>query len=872
MYVCPRNFSHQEPRHKIMKKICLILTILLPLCAGAQSVSLSFSGRDAYNNWVQLDHVVVTNQTKGWEETIYWPDTTMVMQNGTGIYDVETMCTSSLQLSQNTPNPFNGTTNVLLALADAGAVTLEIADVNGRIVEMQKFASLPIGNHKFCITLSVAGTYLMTARQNGKTSTIKMTNNGAGSGIGIAYSGSSLWNCSLKSSRNGGYDEGDILRIVGFRQSGDSFQTSDTVEISTLPDNTVFLTFDICEEVSSVDSPHVVTGEVVSITRTSAVCSGEVTTEGFYPVTERGLCWDTHPEPTLESEYRPLGAGAGAFSDTLSELTPETNYYYRAYATNICGTVYGETVPFTTGQYEVPTVTTFPVSTITDSSAIVTGAVIDDGGLPVLERGICWGLITPDSCTISPSVVDTFGCSPEGLTFATRYYARAYATNERGTGYGATISFTTAAILPEVSLDTITDIGSSYATCHGTLLSNGGDPATLVGLCWASSPNPVNTDNHVEWSGTLGTFSQILGGIHDAECYVRPYATNSAGTAYGNTLVFSPDTIPTSVQVSLVHRDHDFAILQVTIVCDSTAVITHRGLCMDTLPQPDLSDLDFSTTESANTFDIHVGNLERASAYYLRGHCISNGTLLYSDDFLLLTVAEDGQPCIGTPTLTDYDGHVYNTVQVGAQCWMKSNLYTTHYADGTSVPFGHAGAGTYSMYDPYYYNLTYDINLLPTYGYAYNWKALTKSSTTTDVNVQGICPDGWHVPSDAEWEVLLDYTGTYYACGEENLNVAKALSDVSGWSSSTANCSPGAYPANNNVTGFSAFPSGAHYENTYQVGQTAYIWSRSNNYTFDTSPYYSYGHVYKFSYDSPTRTKVIQSYNRAYPVRCLRDE
>jgi uncharacterized protein (TIGR02145 family) len=365
----------------------------------------------------------------------------------------------------------------------------------------------------------------------------------------------------------------------------------------------------------------------------------------------------------------------------------------------------------------------------------------------------------------------------------------------------------------------------------------------------------------------MGAFNQIVGGIHDTICYVRAYATNTAGTVYGNTLFFTPDTMSTSIRVSKVHLDHNYATIRVTIVCDSTTSITNRGLCMDTLPQPNLSDLDFLATSDANTFDIHIGNLERASTYYLRGHCVSNGTLLYSNDFILLTVAEDGHACIGSPTMTDYEGHVYNTVQVGAQCWMRSNLYTTHFSDGTAIPNGNVGAGLYSKYDPYYYHLTYNNNLLSTYGYAYNWKALTNNSTALNIDAQGICPDGWHVPDTSEWATLRDYTGAHYACGGNNASVAKALANVSGWNTSTTNCSPGAYSANNNLTNFTAVPSGGHYENTFYVGEVAYMWSRTVHSTF-----YSYAFVYKISYNSPELSRYSYYYDRAFPVRCLRNE
>ena len=157
--------------------------------AFAQTVTLTFTGQDAANQYVQLDRVSITNQTKDWQETLVWPDTVLTMQNGTGIG--ESVANGVFGLSQNNPNPFSGTTNVNLTVAFAGAVTLEITDGNGKIVETCT-ASLQPGTNQFRVSLSAAGTYILTARQNGKTSSVKMVCNGAGNGSGIEYIGTTV--------------------------------------------------------------------------------------------------------------------------------------------------------------------------------------------------------------------------------------------------------------------------------------------------------------------------------------------------------------------------------------------------------------------------------------------------------------------------------------------------------------------------------------------------------------------------------------------------------------------------------------------------------------------------------------------------------
>ena len=479
----------------------LIFAILLPLFAMAQSVPVSFTGRDANNHWVQLDRVVITNQTKGWTETIIWPDTTLTMQNGTGIYDVETMCTSSLQLSQNNPNPFNGTTDVLLTVADAGAVTLEITDVNGwAVVPATDISTIVRANnhspqHQFRISLSTAGTYVLTARQNGKTASIKMMNNGGGKDNGMEY-------------------VRDIVK-------------------------------------------------------------------------------------------------------TTHALSPQA---------------------------------------------------------------------------LSPQA------SPQQPKSGTR----------------------------------------------------------------GNTTNPFNIGDQMEYIG---------------------YATINGEE------------------------------------CESQ----------------------------------HVTQAQEVSETFLLQFAEAQASL-------------DGQPCPGTPTVTDIDGNVYNTVQIGNQCWMRENVRTTHYADSTAIPAG----DSISYTEPYRYAPNNNENNISIYGYLYNWAAVmhgASASTANPSGVQGICPTGWHVPSDAEWTQLTNYVSSQseYVCGSNNVSIAKSLAATTGWQSSSNACSVGNVQSNNNATGFSVVPAGNYYSNNAYgaFGYYAHFWN--------TTEYGSNASIRFFGcYNTDV---VINRDNKyvGYSVRCLKD-
>ncbi|MBO4480928.1 MAG: glycosyl hydrolase 53 family protein [Bacteroidales bacterium] len=204
-----------------MKRILSIsLLFLMSFCAVAQNINLTFEGRDANKNYVQLNRVVVTNLTQGSQKIVSWPDTTLTTLKdnyySAGVSDAETCHGASLQLSQNNPNPFNATTDVYLTVAKEGPVTLEISDMNGRVVGANNYSSLQGVNH-FRVTIAQTGTYILTARQNGKISSIKMVCNEAGSSDRVEYQGvlGVTHDSPMPNPHNAGH-KADIVEYVGY--------------------------------------------------------------------------------------------------------------------------------------------------------------------------------------------------------------------------------------------------------------------------------------------------------------------------------------------------------------------------------------------------------------------------------------------------------------------------------------------------------------------------------------------------------------------------------------------------------------------------------------------------------------------------------
>lgn len=555
------------------------------LFAFPQTVTLTFTGQDASNNHIQLDSVLVTNQTRGWQEMLYWPDTVLTMQNGVGIDDnaAGMLCASSLQLAQNTPNPFNGTTDVTLYVADEGMVTLEITDMNGRIVGTTHVPSLQYGTYLFRLTLPTAGTYILTARQNGKTTSIKMANNGMENVVSIEYVGEMVKTTptlslqpksGIRGTTSNPFQYGDMMQYVGYATINGAAETSQ--EITEAQNNAQ--TFTLQFEAVQMRLATVTTAVVSGIAQTVAVVGGEVTADGGSAVTDRGVCWNTTGNPTISDNCQPIGSGIGIFSYTLTGLTPNTGYY------------------------------------------------------------------------------------------------------------------------------------------------------------------------------------------------VRAYAINGVGVSYG-------------------------------------------------------------TEESFTTWNI----------------------------------PQDGQPCPGTPNVTDIDNNVYGTVQIGNQCWMKENMKTKKFADGTPID-----PGTSTSYDmAYWYYPDNNSANQYTYGLLYNWLAVMGSSASSNLNpsgVQGICPNGWHVPSDAEWTQMTDYVSSQngFQCGGTPSYIAKALASTAGWQPSDGACAVGNTLTPNNDTGFGAMPSGFYVGSYNYLNESAYFWTTTEYSTM--SAWFRY-----MKYNSANVSPSYGPKYSAFSVRCIHD-
>lgn len=224
--------------------------------------------------------------------------------------------------------------------------------------------------------------------------------------------------------------------------------------------------------------PELTTTPVFGITLNSAIAGGNITSDGGFEITARGVVWDTSSNPTISLSTKTInGVGIGNYNSQLFNLFPNTTYYVRAYATNSAGTAYGNEVSFTTGAVQLPTLSTISISNITSTNANSGGTISSAGGGTISERGVVWSTsqnptISLTTKTSNGSGVGNFVSNISGLLAGTNYYVRAYATNVAGTSYGNQLTFTTNSTAINVPGPIVTDIDGniyqSITNCNQT--------------------------------------------------------------------------------------------------------------------------------------------------------------------------------------------------------------------------------------------------------------------------------------------------------------------------------------------------------------------------------------------------------------------
>lgn len=304
----------------------------------------------------------------------------------------------------------------------------------------------------------------------------------------------------------------------------------------------LFISFS-CEEKFLI--ANISTDDVTNITEATAICGGKIISNGGTNITLRGVCWDTLPNPTIDNQKVIITDSIYEFTTKLTDLIPGKNYFVRAFAINKGGVAYGANKTFTTNGISVSTT---PPIEILSHSATSGGTIATEGtGNSILFRGVCYStfsLPTKANDTITAGYgKGTFSVNLINLQRSTTYFVRAYATSKTGTYYGDLKQFVTNDGLAKLTTASATNITNTSAMVSGNIMIDGGSSIETRGFVWSTSQKPtISLSTKTSDGSGIGLFTSSITGLIAGETYyVRAYATNSDGTAYGNEISFTTD-------------------------------------------------------------------------------------------------------------------------------------------------------------------------------------------------------------------------------------------------------------------------------------------------------------------------------------------
>ena len=532
---------------------------------------------------------------------------------------------------------------------------------------------------------------------------------------------------------------------------------------------------------TTVIRPSVTTNAATDIYSSSATLNGNVTNHGGTTSTIRGFVYGTSADNLADSVTS--GTGSGAYSKSIAGLAPSTTYYFKAFASNSAGTVYGEVKQFATKAAVPPTVQTNAATAITATSATFGGNVTAAGNDPVTVRGFVWGT---SSSNLSNNVecgsgTGSFTKEITGLTHSTTYYYKAYATNATGTSYGQIKSFaTTTLTAPAVQTNAATSISMTGATLNGNVTADGGATVTARGFVYGTSAS--NLSQNVQSGTGTGSFTKALTGLsHSTTYYYKAYATNAIGTNYGEVKQFttSSPSMPTVQTNNASSITSSGATLNGNVTADGGATVTVRGFVYGT----SASDLSQNVQSGSGTgsFTKALTGLSHSTTYYYKAYA-TNAIGTNYGEVKQFTTSSPSMPTVLTNAASSISmrGATLNgnvTDDGDATVTVRGFMYGTSASNLSQTVESGNGTGSYTANltnlsdNTTYYYKAYATNSVGTsYGEVLSFTTYGISDPTGYTNGHGYVDLG--LPSGTMWAYCNigatnpeDY-GNYYAWGE----------------------------------------------------------------------------------------------------------
>lgn len=640
-------------------------------------------------------------------------------------------------------------------------------------------------------------------------------------------------------------------------------------------------------ENNTLNAPTVRTLDSVwNITQTSANVKGvKITEDGGMPVTRYGVIYGTNSNLTWANKS---GLSASGVSGTLSlpftsgyynlsGLSTNTQYYYRAYAINAIDTAFGEVKSFHTvedGQ-PCPGLATYrDINGNTYNTVMIGAQCWMKENLRVNRYADNTAI---DSASVSSDTKAYFKLATKNATLAT--YPAGYVYNYVAAANGTTVSSTAPSgvqgICPlgwhlpsKAELDTLIH----YAKAHDTYLCSGSVRKALAAPAgWTSTSTTCapgnnqsannatgfsavqNDGNYAElWNATGGDFYMVYNGATG-----DPSNVTNAGKSsfYGvrclkdasTTAQITAPTITMDMRDNTATGTYNYLKEVKYSVSGGTFTLSNYKVFYDTVPHPTSTRyVSYGTAYTSYNNAILKSRLVAGKTYYVRVAGLSSTYgEIYSNEISFVAPVE-GVACAEAPTVNDANNFSYPTVKIGSQCWMAQNLRSTTYPGNN---------GSISSYIP---NSASSVN--SNYGRLYTPAAILHGSAYSTSTTQGICPNGWHLPTAQEFQTLVTSASSS----------AKALASTTGWETSTETNAVGNAPASNNAYGFNVYPAGRNTASDNFYGQKALLWGAFNK--LENGWDYSYLNIqYNASQPSVTHyTDMTSLSSVGFSVRCVK--
>jgi uncharacterized protein (TIGR02145 family) len=396
----------------------------------------------------------------------------------------------------------------------------------------------------------------------------------------------------------------------------------------------------------------------------------------------------------------------------------------------------------------------------------------------------------------------------------------------------------------------VVDITMNTANSGGIISNNGNSPITQKGIVWSTNPNPtINlTTKTADGTGNDSFTSEMVNLESNKTYYVRAYAKNINGTAYGNQVTFktlvNPMYLPSVSTLEINDITTNSSKINGRVTNDGISNVSSRGFVWNLETNPTLEiNAGFTTNGfGLGNFNAFIENLQPNKTYYIKAYATSSYGTGYGEELTFTTSALLYSNGNG---VTDYNGNTYNSVIINNKEWTTKNLNVTRYRNGDIIPqvqnptqWANLTTGAWCYYQQQTANGT-------VYGKLYNWYAVNDS--------RGLAPTGWHIATNEDFEDLISFLG-----GNEVAGSALKQTGTNRWEAPNTGAT--------NASGLTFLPGGFINPNADFLGikTDGYFWT-SDNYN-PTNAW-----CVNVFYNKKNASKTPSDKKHGYSVRIVKD-